>query len=147
MARYIALIDGEPGAFGVVFPDCPGCTAMGATLDEALVAAAEALADWAGDVAGPRGPDQAQSQDGNPRMPKPRSVAELRAAPEVRRALADGAALAVVPLILEAGRPVKANLSLDAGLLAAIDEAAAARGLTRSAFLASAARAKIVEQR
>jgi predicted RNase H-like HicB family nuclease len=51
MARYIAVIDGEPGAFGVVFPDCPGCTAMGSTLDEALVAAAEALADWAGDVA------------------------------------------------------------------------------------------------
>ena len=41
------------------------------------------------------------------------------------------------------GRPAKANLSLDVGLLAAIDEAAAARGLTRSAFLASAAREKI----
>jgi metal-responsive CopG/Arc/MetJ family transcriptional regulator len=38
---------------------------------------------------------------------------------------------------------VKANLSLDAGLLAAIDDAAASRGLTRSAFLASAAREKI----
>jgi hypothetical protein len=52
----------------------------------------------------------------------------------------------VVPLIIGAGRAVQANLSLDAGLLAAIDEAAA-RGLTRSAFLASAARAKILEQR
>jgi predicted RNase H-like HicB family nuclease len=134
MARYIALIDGESGAFGVVFPDCPGCTAMGAALDETLVAAAEALADWAGDVAGAK------------TLPEPRSVAELRTDSEVRAALADGAALAVVPLILEAGRAVKANLSLDAGLLAAIDEAAAARGLTRSAFLASAARAKILEQ-
>jgi predicted RNase H-like HicB family nuclease len=145
MARYIALIDGEPGAFGVVFPDCPGCTAMGATLDEALVAAAEALADWAEDVAGPelaRGPASASRG----RLPEPRSVAALRADPEVRAALADGAVLAVVPLVLEAGCPVKANLSLDAGLLAAIDEAAAARGLTRSAFLASAARAKIFEQ-
>jgi metal-responsive CopG/Arc/MetJ family transcriptional regulator len=54
--------------------------------------------------------------------------------------------LAVVPLILETGRAVKANLSLDAGLLAAIDEAAAARGLTRSAFLASAAREKIAAE-
>jgi hypothetical protein len=34
-----------------------------------------------------------------------------------------------------------------AGLLAAIDEAVAARGLTRSAFLASAAREKIETQR
>lgn len=135
MARHIALIDGEPGAFGAVFPDCPGCTAMGDTLDEALANAALALADWASDVRG--GKD----------LPAPRSVVELRADPEVRAALAEGAALAVVPLITESGRPAKANLSLDAGLLAAIDEAAAARGVTRSAFLASAAREKIVEQR
>jgi hypothetical protein len=45
-------------------------------------------------------------------------------------------------LLIDVGRPAKANLSLDAGLLAAIDEAAA-RGLTRSAFLAGAAREKI----
>jgi len=38
---------------------------------------------------------------------------------------------------------VKANLSLDADLLAAIDEAAAARGVTRQAFLSSSAREKI----
>ena len=36
MARYIALIDGKPGAYGVVFPDAPGCAAMGKTIDEAL---------------------------------------------------------------------------------------------------------------
>ena len=62
---------------------------------------------------------------------------------DVARDLADGAALAIVPLVMEMGRPVKADLSLDAGLLAAIDEAAAARGVTRSAFLSSAARDKI----
>ena len=27
MARYIALIDGKAGAYGVVFPDLPGGTA------------------------------------------------------------------------------------------------------------------------
>jgi hypothetical protein len=53
-------------------------------------------------------------------------------------AIASASVLAIVPLVRDAGRPVKANLSLDAGLLAAIEEAAAARGLTRSAFLASA---------
>jgi metal-responsive CopG/Arc/MetJ family transcriptional regulator len=46
-------------------------------------------------------------------------------------------------LLLDSGRAVRANLSLDAGLLDAIDEAAKAHGLTRSAFLASAAREKI----
>jgi len=49
----------------------------------------------------------------------------------------------MVPLLIDVGRPAKANLSIDAGLLAAIDEAASARGLTRSAFLAGAAREKI----
>jgi metal-responsive CopG/Arc/MetJ family transcriptional regulator len=49
----------------------------------------------------------------------------------------------MVPRLLDAERPAKANLSIDAGLLAAIDEAATARGLTRSAFLATAAREKI----
>jgi hypothetical protein len=62
------------------------------------------------------------------------------------RLLRQGAALAIVPLLIETGRPVKANLSLDAWLLAAIDDAAAARGLTRSAFLSSAAREKIAAE-
>jgi metal-responsive CopG/Arc/MetJ family transcriptional regulator len=52
----------------------------------------------------------------------------------------------IVPLIFDSGRPARANLSLDSGLLQAIDEAAQARGLTRSAFLASAAREKIVSE-
>ncbi|MDP1738336.1 MAG: type II toxin-antitoxin system HicB family antitoxin [Caulobacter sp.] len=39
-------IDGRPGAWGVVFPDCPGCCAMGKTVEEALANSAEALADW-----------------------------------------------------------------------------------------------------
>ena len=67
----------------------------------------------------------------------------LRADRAIADAIAEGAALAIVPLLLDAGRPAKANLSIDAGLPAAIDEAAKARGLTRSAFLATAAREKI----
>jgi predicted RNase H-like HicB family nuclease len=42
MYRYTALIDGETGAYGVSFPDLPGCVAMGRTVDGALMAAAEA---------------------------------------------------------------------------------------------------------
>jgi HicB_like antitoxin of bacterial toxin-antitoxin system len=44
------------------------------------------------------------------------------------------------------GQPTRANISLDRGLLEAIDQAAATRGLTRSAFLASAAREKIANE-
>ncbi|KAB2855251.1 MAG: DNA-binding protein, partial [Bauldia sp.] len=53
----------------------------------------------------------------------------------------------LIPLLLDSGRTVRANLTFDAGLLAAIDSEAARRGLTRSAFLASAAREKISEGR
>ena len=44
--EYPALIDGTPGAYGVIFPDLPGCVAMGATPDEALRNAERALTDW-----------------------------------------------------------------------------------------------------
>lgn len=132
MSRYVALVDGESGAYGVAFPDCPGCTAMGRTVDEAYRNAVEALTEWVSD----------EIADGRA-APTPRDAGEARADPEVAEALREGAVLAYVPLILDAGRPAKANLSLDAGLLAAIDEAAAAHGLTRSTFLATAARDKI----
>jgi len=45
----------------------------------------------------------------------------------------------MIPLVIDSGRPVKANISLDVGQLEAIDAEAARRGLTRSAFLATAA--------
>ena len=132
MARYVALVDGKPGAFGVVVPDLPGCTSGGATVDDALRNAVEAVTLWVEDA----------RADGE-KIPKARSAEVLREDPEVAIALAHGGILAYVPLVLDAGRPVKANLSLDVGLLEAIDEAAERRGLTRSAFLASAAREKI----
>lgn len=47
MRQYPALVDGEPGAYGVVFPDLPGIGAMGYTVAEALAHAEEALLDYA----------------------------------------------------------------------------------------------------
>jgi predicted RNase H-like HicB family nuclease len=132
VARYVAIVDGKPGAFGVVIPDLPGCTSGGGTVEAALRNAVEAVTLWVEDA----------RADGE-KIPKPRSAEKLRDDPVVSAALANGGILAYVPLVLDAGRPVKANLSLDAGLLDAIDEAAERRGLTRSAFLASAAREKI----
>ena len=40
------MIDEEKGAYGVSFPDIPGVVAMGATMDEALLNAEEALRDY-----------------------------------------------------------------------------------------------------
>lgn len=131
MARYLAIIDEAEGQFGVIFPDAPGCTAMGETQEEAIDNAIEALAEWAAD----------EAADGRA-MPKPRSYLQILKTHEYPQ-LGHGAMVASLPLLRESGKPARANVSMDSGLLAAIDEAAAARGLTRSSFLASAARDKL----
>lgn len=131
MSRFFAVLDGKPGAFGVSFPDCPGCTAMGKDENEAYVNAIDALCEWMQD---------AQSAG---EAPKPSRIERLRRDPDVAATLAEGGVFIAVPLVLENGRTVKANISLDKGLLDAIDEAAKQAGLTRSSFLASAAREKI----
>ncbi|WP_199897615.1 type II toxin-antitoxin system HicB family antitoxin [Asaia platycodi] len=44
MTSYIALIHKDPeGDFGVSFPDFPGCTTVGRSLEEARILAQEAL--------------------------------------------------------------------------------------------------------
>ena len=45
--EYPALIDGEDGAYGVVFPDITGVAAMGRTVGEALRNAEDVLRDYA----------------------------------------------------------------------------------------------------
>jgi len=134
MARYIALIDGKAGAYGVIFPDLPGCTAMGKTMDDALANAAEALRDWA-----------EVTEESSGKVPRPRALEALRRDPEVKVALASGAGIAMVPLVRETGKPVKANLSIDSGVLAAIDEEAGRRKLTRSSFVEMLARTTLTK--
>jgi predicted RNase H-like HicB family nuclease len=133
--RYVALLDGHAGAYGVIVPDLPGCSSGGATIEEAVANAQEAVALWA---------DEMASQGGE--VPAPRPVEAALADPEVAAAITAGSAIILVPLIHETGRATRVNISLDRGLLEAIDEAAAARKLTRSAFLASAAREKITNE-
>jgi predicted RNase H-like HicB family nuclease len=124
MARYSALIDGEAGAYGVIFPDLPGCTAMGATIDQAIVNAVAAMRDWV-----------EVTLDAGEKTPTPTPIEALRKDPDVRRSLAEGASLASVPLIRETGKPTKANLSIDSSLLEAIDQEAKRLALTRSKFV------------
>ena len=129
MNSYVGIIDGDSDVWGVRIPDCPGAYGAGATPEAALTSAIGGLAAWA----------EAARKAGQP-MPTARPIAEIMASDD-----APGAdeAILLVPLLLDAGRSVRANVTFDAGLLEAIDAEAARRGITRSAFLASAAREKI----
>ncbi len=82
---------------------------------------------------------------GRPRADPARSADAILADP-MESEMVEGAVMASVPLFLDAGRAVRVNLSLDAAALAMIDEAAGKRGLTRSAFLVSAARDKVLAE-
>lgn len=134
MSRYVVLIDGKKGAYGVTVPDLPGCTAMGRSVDEAMANAAAAMRDWAEVI-----------EESGGKVKRPRAAEAVAADAEVRAALARGAALASVPLIRETGRPAKANLSLDSGILAAIDDEARRRKLTRSALVEAMAKTALIE--
>ncbi|NOT69698.1 MAG: ribbon-helix-helix protein, CopG family [Hyphomicrobium sp.] len=134
MARYIALVDGAESTWGVRIPDFPGCFGAGATMDAAVDDATRALREFAADMVA----------DGEA-LPAPRSWQDIKA-----ELAAEGEPIDLVvyiPLLLDKARPVRANISLDAGLLETIDREARARGLTRSAFLASAAVDKIAAGR
>ncbi|MGL4634423.1 MAG: type II toxin-antitoxin system HicB family antitoxin [Beijerinckiaceae bacterium] len=131
MTHYIGLLDGEAGAYGVSFPDLPGCTAMGATMDVAWKNAVSSVAEWVQDIGGFEA------------APASTPLEVLRLDSDVREALLEGASFITVPLLLESGKSVRANISMDQGVLDAIDAAAQQRGLTRSSFLSSAALEKI----
>lgn len=94
MSRYVALVDGHAGAIGVVVPDLPGCSSGGATIDEALRNAQEAVGLWV---------DEMLAQGG--KVPAPRPLETAFADPEIAAALSEGAALALVPLVRDSAGP------------------------------------------
>jgi len=131
---YPALIHKDPGsAYGVIFPDVPGCFSAGDTLDEAMRNAAEALAahiSWL-------------ERDGEA-VPSPRQPDEILNDPTLAEDR-EGATLVLVPLVRDLGSTTRINVSLDLGLLQAMDSAARRRKQTRSAFIASAVRKELID--
>jgi predicted RNase H-like HicB family nuclease len=131
--HYVAVIEkDEDSAFGVWFPDVEGCFSAGETVEEAVANAAMALRQHAEAI-----------ESAGRRVPAARSIDEVLRDDDVAAAIEAGAILFAVPLLADAGRTVRINISLDKALVDQIDAAAAARGLTRSGFLAQAARDKI----
>jgi predicted RNase H-like HicB family nuclease len=131
--HYVAVIEKEvDSAFGVWFPDVEGCFSAGETVEEAVANAAAALRQHVEAV-----------ESAGRRVPPARGIDDVLLDEDVTASLDTGAILFAVPLLADAGRTVRINISLDKALVDQIDAAAATRGLTRSAFLAQAAREKI----
>ena len=78
-----------------------------------------------------------------PAPPAPAPHEDVVSYPEVSEILQRGGYLISVPLIEKDTAVVRANVTFERGVLQAIDETARQRGITRSAFLASAARKEI----
>jgi predicted RNase H-like HicB family nuclease len=79
MTHYVAIVEEEEGkAFGVWFPDLPGCVSAGDTLEEAMLNAAESIELWA----------EAMIESGR-EIPPPRSLTDLKADSEVAPDLAN----------------------------------------------------------
>ncbi|WP_370206740.1 type II toxin-antitoxin system HicB family antitoxin [Pararhodobacter marinus] len=128
MRYYTAIVHQEgDSAVGLTFPDLPGCFASADDWDDIPSAANEALDLWFEDM-----PSVA-----------PASLSEIRARPEVTEALRAGASLLPVPYIPADTAVQRVNITMERGLLQAIDETAKARGMNRSSFLASAARREL----
>jgi antitoxin HicB len=87
MPHYIALIHKQADScYGVSFPDVPGVTTAGDTIDEAMRNAGEVLDFAAEDWTGHTGNE----------FPKPRTIDELRGDLEFQEA-ANDAVVAAVP--------------------------------------------------
>ena len=116
--RYPALIDGERGAYGIVFPDIDGIAAMGETLDEAVLNGAAVLQDYAIEM----------ERDGLELVPP--SSLEDTVVPE-------GCVLTSIVLIRAApDKPsVRLNITLDAGIAEFIASESKRRGMSRKNYL------------
>lgn len=125
MRQYIALIHKDPDSdYGVSFPDLPGVATAGSTLDEARTMAVEALALHL----------EGMVEDGED-IPAPSSMEEIMKDAENKKAVAVLIEAPAAPI-----KTVRVNVTLPADALEEIDRYAESHGLTRSGFLAQAAR-------
>jgi predicted RNase H-like HicB family nuclease len=124
--RFPIVIHKDPDSdYGVTVPDLPGCFSAGATTDEALSNAIEAIECHV----------EGLLLDGD-KLPTPRTVEFHRA----EKRFADGVwALVEVDVSKLSGKAKRVNITLPERLLAQIDAFAARNGDTRSGLLAHAA--------
>ena len=119
---YFAVVHkDEDSAFGISFPEIPGCFSAADREEDIIPNAIEALSLFFEDE----------------EAILPRSIGEVRKL--AAEDLAGGAYLVQIPYLQRTGRTGRYNVSLDTGVVRMIDSAAKNRKMTRSAFLEDAA--------
>ena len=125
MSQYIGLIHKEARSdYGVSFPDFPGVVTAGKDLDDAHAMAEEALTLHV----------EGLIEDGEA-LPEPSTLEAVMSDPENK-----GGVAILVAVKTAASKSVRVNVTLPEDVLAQIDKYAEAHGLSRSGFLAKAAK-------
>lgn len=128
MNQYIGVIHKEAASdFGVSFPDFPGVATAGTSLEDARAMAEEALALHV----------EGLLEDGEA-IPEPSTLDQVMADPDNK----DGVAI-LVGVKTAAPKCIRVNVTLPEDILQRIDRYADKAGLTRSAFLARAAKREL----
>ena len=128
MKNYIALLEvsNKKNAWGVVFPDLPGCFSAGDNYEDAIKNAHEALAFHIRNM----------KENGEP-IPEPRSLEKIKAEWEDWQEWKDNYDFIVASItLLLTYKTEKVLISMESDLIARIDRVAK----NRSAFIAAAAR-------
>lgn len=126
--HYVAVIDKDPdSAWGIRFPEVPGCFSAADAFEEIVPNAIEALSLF--------------FEDSDPVLPRGLEAVREQVAEDIAR----GAVLMMIPYVQDRKRVVRVNLSLEKGFLDTLDEAARMRGMTRSAFVQKAAEREILD--
>ena len=87
MKPYIGIVHKDPdSAYGISFPDAPGCFSAADEMDDVFAMAEEALAGWT----------EAMLECGNP-IPPTRDLSAISEDPEWEESLATSAFLIAVP--------------------------------------------------
>lgn len=122
---YPAIIDKDGNAFGITFPDFPGCISAADSPEEAIQSGAEALS---GHIA-------MMVEDGDP-IPPPTPLTDVTWEADEQVVCVTLVAVAIP------GRAQRINVTLDESLISEIDAIAP----NRSRFLADAARAELARR-
>lgn len=128
---YTALITTDAGGYGFTVPDIPGFTAHAETddIEKAAAIARRVLANHL-----------ALLLDSGEELPQSRNLKELQRDTLLKEDFEDAEAIMLLPALVPAGRTKRVNVTIDENTLDLIDQSAADRKLTRSAFIAEAAR-------